>query len=134
MINIFVLLGLKGGVYLLPVLLAWCPLDSLHRSVGSISDERRDNRCVDATLPDGGGDGVVAPGVVSGYIGAVHEPVDQLCLLALGAGVRVPLVVARAPGQLGAERHEQVVERPRDDDVVVDTHDSRDQDHAITNT
>ena len=47
---------------------------------------------------------------------------------------RVPRVVARAPGKDARERLEEVVERPRDDYVVVDAADPRDQYHAYAET
>ena len=43
---------------------------------------------------------------------------------------RVPRVAARAPRQLPRERLEQVVQHPRDDDVVVDTDEAGHEHHA----
>ncbi len=41
-----------------------------------------------------------------------------------GASVRVPPVVTGGPGQRWEEGVEEVVEGPRDDDVVVDAHEA----------
>ena len=47
---------------------------------------------------------------------------------------RVPRVVARAPWEDAREGLEEVVECPRDDDVVVDAADPRDEHHAYAET
>lgn len=46
----------------------------------------------------------------------------------------VPRVVAIDPRQLGGERREQVEQRPGDDDVIVETHVQRDEDHREADT
>ena len=51
-----------------------------------------------------------------------------------GTGGRVPRVVAGAPREDTGEGLEEVEEGPRDDDVVVDAADARDQHHAYAET
>ena len=51
-----------------------------------------------------------------------------------GAPLRVPGVITRRPWQSREERVEEVVERPRDDDVVVHADNGRDYDHSVSNT
>ena len=48
------------------------------------------------------------------------------------ACVSVPCVVTSAPWQRLVEGHEQVVDGPGDDDVVVDADDPGDQHHTVT--
>ena len=75
------------------------------------------------------------------YIGAVGV-VEASCVIGVVASAtvvkhtcrRVPCVTAVGPWQVRGERTEQVIQRPRDDDVVVDTHYARDQHHAPANT
>ena len=50
----------------------------------------------------------------------------------LAAVVVDPTLFACLPRHRGADRNEEVVERVRDDHVVVDTHESRDDNHSVS--
>lgn len=64
-----------------------------------------------------------------------HVGEVELCpALGVETTRRVPLVVACAPGKHGVERVEEIVERPRDNHVVVDTHDGGDYHHPVADS
>lgn len=62
---------------------------------------------------------------------AQHGAVEELGVGAIGA---VPGMAAVSPRQLEGEGGEEVVERPSDDDVVVETNVDGDEDHGIAHS
>lgn len=62
---------------------------------------------------------------------AQHGGVEELGVGAVGA---VPGVAAVGPRQVEGERGEEVVERPGDDDVVVEADVDGDEDHGVANS
>ena len=69
-------------------------------------------------------------------VGGVSVGAVEVCgrKLVDGAPLVVPGVAAVRPGQNLPHGHEQVVEGPGDDDVVVDADNARDDDHAVAHT
>ena len=62
---------------------------------------------------------------------AQHRAVEELGVGAVGA---VPGMAAVGPRQLEGEGGEEVVERPGDDDVVVEANVDGDEDHSVANS
>ena len=50
------------------------------------------------------------------------------------AVLRVPSIVTGGPGQSLVERTEEIVERPGDDDIIVDAYNARYDHHTVSNT
>ena len=48
--------------------------------------------------------------------------------------LRVPFIITRAPWQRRRKRVEEIVQGPSDDYVVIDTYNSRYDDHAISDS
>lgn len=71
--------------------------------------------------------------LVLGVFGVVaqHRGIEELGVSAVGA---IPGMATVSPGQVESEGGEEVVERPGDDDVVVEANINGDEDHSIANT
>lgn len=62
---------------------------------------------------------------------AQHGGVEELGVSAVGA---VPGMATVGPGQVEGERGEEVVERPGDDDIVVEADVQSDEDDSVANS